>query len=996
MSAPAGRRLPPRPGEWIDRSRPIAFRFEGRDYRGLHGDTVSSALLAAGVQVLGRSFKYHRPRGVYSLTGADANVMLEGPAGVNLRGDELPLADGLDLRAVNTLGGVRRDLLAVLGRLSAFTPVGFYYKAMHTPRWLSPLYERGLRALAGLGRVPGDGRRGGGRRPPPSPKDYAFCDVLVVGAGPAGVAAANAAAEQGAAVMLVESSGRLDGSVTEAVGSGVERRFGAACVGVYADLWAAVVDARRLTKVRARSLVVAAGCQDQPAVFGNNDLPGVMLGEAARRLMERYAVRPADRPLVLTAGSGGYRLADAMAERGIGVAAVVDLRAEAPGDGAPAGGASGAAGATEAARETEAAGATEPAGAPVYRGHAVVEALPLPGNAGVRAARIRALDAAGRPTGPARTVPCDGIIVCVGAAPRDGLLRQAGAAMAYDETLHRHVPDELPAGVFAAGSVAGVGDAAGDGVVAAAADGRRAGRAAAAHAGRAFAEAGAGAPAASGPPAPEPVEPAEPGHPYPIFAEPDAKANVKAFVDLDEDVTVDDLAHAVQEGFDHPELLKRYATVGMGPSQGQHANVNAARVLARLTGRPLAGARLTTARPFTTPVPMAHLAGRGFTPVQRTPVHDRHERLGARMTHAGAWLRPAWYPREGLDRAGCIDAEARDVRSRVGLIDVGTLGKLEVSGTDAVRFLERVYAGRFARLRIGMTRYGVLCDESGVVIDDGVVARLDADRFYVSTTSSGADQVYRELQRWAAVWRLDVTLVNATGSYGACNVAGPYARHVLAGLTDIDLSPDAFPYLGIREGAVAGAPARVSRVGFVGELGYEVHVPAGYAAGVWDELLRAGRGHGIVPFGVEAQRLLRLEKGHLIVGQDTDGLTDPFEADLGWAVKLDKRFFVGKRSLQIIAGKEPRRRLVGFELPADAPAPRESHLIVDAGGGIDGRVTSVGRSGAVGRTIGLAYVPPAAARVGAALRIKGDGGAIAAARVAATPFFDPDGARLRS
>ena len=249
MSAPAGRRLPPQPGEWIDRSRPIAFRFEGRDYRGLRGDTVSSALLAAGVRVLGRSFKYHRPRGVYSLTGADANVMLEGSAGVNLRGCDLPLTDGLDLRAVNTLGGVRRDLLAVLGRLSAFTPVGFYYKAMHTPRALFPLYERGLRALAGLGRV-----SGGARRQPPSPKDYAFCDVLVVGAGPAGVAAANAAAERGTAVLLVESGRRLDGSVSEPVGSGVERRFGATCVGVYANLWAAVVDRRRLSSSSASSV----------------------------------------------------------------------------------------------------------------------------------------------------------------------------------------------------------------------------------------------------------------------------------------------------------------------------------------------------------------------------------------------------------------------------------------------------------------------------------------------------------------------------------------------------------------------------------------------------------------------------------------------------------------------------------------------------------------------------------------------------------------------
>ena len=949
MSASKDRRLPPQPGEWIDRSRPIAFRFEGRDYHGLQGDTVSSALLAAGIRVLGRSFKYHRPRGVLSLTGADANVMLEGAAGINLRGDETPLTEGLDLRAVNALGGVRRDLLSVLGRLSAFTPVGFYYKAMHTPRALFPLYERGLRALAGLGRVRAD------HREPPSPKAYAFCDVLVVGAGPAGVAAANAAAACGAAVLLVESGERLDGGVTEPIGNGVDCRLGTTCVGVYADLWAALVDARRLTKVRARSLVIATGCEDQPAVFGNNDLPGVMLGEAARRLMERYAVRPADRPLMFAAGDEGCRLAEAMRERGMNVSAVVDLR-----EGSRAGGANG----------------DLAAGVPVYHAHAVVEALPARGRSGVHAARIRALDAAGRASGAARTIACDGIVVCVGHSPRDGLLRQAGGAMAYDQVLHRHVPEALPEGVFAAGGVAGVdGDAA-------AADGRRAGRAAAALLGMAPAD---------GPAEPADHRSAEPSHPYPIFAEPHAKA----FVDLDEDLTVDDLAHAVQEGYDDIELLKRYATVGMGPSQGKHANVNALRVLARLTGRTLADSRLTTARPFTSPVPMAHLAGRGFTPLQRTPAHDRHERLGAQMMYAGTWLRPAWYPRPGLDRAGCIDAEARDVRSRVGLIDLGTLGKLEISGADAVRFLERIYTGRFSRLRVGMTRYGVMCDESGVVVDDGVIGRLGQERFYVSTTSSGADQVYRELQRWAAVWRLDVTLVNATSTYGAFNIAGPYARQVLAGLTDVDLSPEAFPYLGIREGTVAGAPARLSRVGFVGELGYEVHVPARYAASVWDVLLRAGEGHGVVPFGVEAQRLLRLEKGHLIVSQDTDGLTDPFEAHLGWAVKLDKRFFVGKRSLQIIGRREPRRRLVGFELPPDAPAPQENHLIVEDGR-IVGRVTSIGRSGALGRTIGLAYVPPSAVEPGSTLRIKGDGGAIVAAQVAATPFFDPEGVRLRS
>ena len=946
---PASRRLPPQPGEWIDRAQPIGFRFEGRSYQGLQGDTVSSALLACGVRVLGRSFKYHRPRGVLSLSGADANVMLEGAGGTNLRGDDEPLTEGLDLRAVNTLGGVRRDLLAVLGRLAAFTPVGFYYKALHTPRALFPLYEWGLRKLAGLGRVRAEWRSAA------SPKDYAFCDVLVVGAGPAGVAAAGAAAARGAGVLLVESSARLDESVAEPIAPAVDCRLGTTCAGVYDDLWVALADRRRLTKVRARALVVAAGCQEQPAVFGYNDLPGVMLGSAARRLVERYAVRPAERPLVLTAGAEGYRLAHALQGRGMQVAAVVDLR--------------------DAGPPADPAGELRAAGVSLYRAHAVCEALPERRHAGVRAARIRPLDSAGRPAGAALTIPCDGIIVSVGLAPRDGLLRQAGGAMAYDQSLHRHVPEELPDGVFAAGSLAGADGAA------AATDGRRAGRAAAAFLGLGDRE----------PVSPPDRSCAEPSHPYPIFPH----AHGKAFVDLDEDLTVEDIANAVQEGYDDVELLKRYATVGMGPSQGKHANLNALRLLASLTGRSMGDTRLTTARPFTNPVPMAHLAGRGFTPVQRTPAHDRHERLGAEMMYAGTWLRPAFYPRPGLDRAGCIDAEAQAVRSAVGLIDLGTLGKLEISGTDAVRFLERIYTGRFAKLRTGMTRYGVMCDESGVVVDDGVIGRLGPERFYVSTTSSGADQVYRELQRWAAIWRLEVTLVNATSTYGAFNIAGPRSRQVLAGLTDVDLSPEAFPYLGIRSGTVAGAPARLSRVGFVGELGYEVHVPAGMAVSVWDELVRAGGAAGIVPFGVEAQRLLRLEKGHLIVSQDTDGLTDPFEAGLGWAVKLDKRFFVGKRSLQILKRKGSRRRLVGFALPADAPAPLENHLIVD-GDRITGRVTSVARSPAAGRTIGLAFVPPEAAEVGSTLRIRAEHGRIVDAEVAATPFVDPDGLRLRS
>lgn len=943
-------RLPPQPGEWIDRSKSIPFLFEGRRFKGFAGDTVTSALLASGVRILGRSFKYHRPRGVFSLSGADANVMLESSDGTNLRGDEEPLRHGLDLKAVNTLGGVQHDLLAILGRLSAFTPVGFYYKALHTPRAMFPLYERGLRRLAGLGRVRAEWRSTN------SPKDYAFCDVLVVGAGPAGVAAANTAASCGARVILVESSERLHNQSEEPIANSVSLRLHTTCVGVYGDRWVALSDRKHLTKVRPHALVVAAGCQEQPAVFVNNDLPGVMLGDAARQLVERYAVCPTERPLVLTAGSEGYRLAHTLQGLGKQVAAVVDLRDI---------------GSTMDPSEKLSTGDF-----PLYLAHAVCEAKSDRKHAGVTAARIRRLTSGGRPTGPHQIIPCDGILVCVGLSPRDGLLRQAGSIMSYDKSLHRHIPYKLPPGVFAAGSLMGADGAA------AVFDGRRAGHAAADH---------LGLDVGDHPEYPIARSPTEHSHPFPIFSH----GTGKAFVDFDEDLTIKDIANAVQEGYDSSELLKRYATVGMGPSQGKHANLNALRLLSKLTDRSMNDSRLTTARPFSSPVPMAHLAGRNFTPRQHTPTHSRHELLGAELMYAGNWMRPAYYHRPGLDREECIDAEAISVRSSVGLIDLGTLGKLEISGADAAHFIERIYTGRFAGLKVGMTRYGVMCDESGIVIDDGVVARLGPEKFYVSTTSSGADQVYRELQRWAAIWRLQVTLVNATNAYGAFNIAGPRSRQVLTRLTDIDLDPILFPYLGIREGTVAGAPARLSRVGFVGELGYEVHVPTRFATIVWDYLLRAGAAEGIVPFGVEAQRMLRLEKGHVIVSQDTDGLTDPFEANLGWTVKLDKSFFVGKRSLQILNRRRSRRKLVGFSLPLDIPAPLENHLIID-GDHIIGRVTSVGRSRTAERTIGLAFVPPKLTDLGSPLQIKCDGGSICKALVTATPFIDPKGLRLRS
>jgi sarcosine oxidase subunit alpha len=434
--------------------------------------------------------------------------------------------------------------------------------------------------------------------------------------------------------------------------------------------------------------------------------------------------------------------------------------------------------------------------------------------------------------------------------------------------------------------------------------------------------------------------------------------------------------------------------------------MNAVRILARLNGASIDETGSTTSRPFHQPVPMGQLAGRGFHPVRRTPMHAWHLEAGAEMFHAGAWLRPAYYCPLGKSVADQILEDALAVRKAVGLIDVSTLGKLWINGPDAARFLEQIYTGRYANLPIGRLRYALACDETGVIIEDGVVARIAEDRFYVTATSSGAAAFYRELQRWALIFEMDVVLANSTGHMAAMNLAGPRSREVLQGLTDIDLSPEAFPYLAVREGTVAGMRAIVLRVGFVGELGYEIHVPASAGLHAWKSLMDAGQPHGIAPFGVEAQRLLRLEKGHLIVGQDTDALTNPFEADVAWAIAKNKPFFIGQRSLEIARRKPLTRRLVGFTFSFEdhstslvrgllgSEAPQECNLII-TNGDIAGRVTSVALRTifGAGRGIGLAFVLPEMASPGMKIHIRLSSGRMFEAEVAKIPFYDPDNLR---
>jgi sarcosine oxidase subunit alpha len=933
-------RIEARAGEWIDRAIPLPFTFEGRDYQGFSGDTISSALAAAGVPYLARSFKYHRPRSILSFANHDSNTLFQVDGVPNVRGDVTLLREGMRVAALNTFGGLTGDKARVLDRFARLLPVGFYYKAFHSKR-LFPRWERMFRALTGLGEVTLDAVR------QTTSKRYGFCEVLVVGGGPSGLSAALAAAQSGARVALIDESLRLSGndappSLVRAVqdSSSITLYPATVAAGYYADHWVALARQAHMVKMRAAAVVFATGVIGQPAVFRNNDLPGVMLADGAIRLLRRHGVAP------------GRRV--------VAIAAIVDLRPAADGD----------------AAVTECAAL----GFEMLSAHAPYEAIPGP-DGGVAALVVAPWDVAGHVDASAsRRIECDSILMSVGWAAATQLFLQAGGSTRFSEELQQFVPRETPPGIFAAGRLNGVYD-----LESRLADGRRAGSQAAVHAG--FAAAG-GAPAASNTLVARSTR--CPSHRFPIVDHPHAKN----FVDFDEDLQVKDLENAAQEGFDSSELLKRYSTVGMGPSQGKHSNMNALRVLARYRGLGVEELGLTTSRPMYHPVPMKLLAGRSFYPERRTPIDAQHAALGAVWMPAGNWRRPEYYAVSGESRSQSIAAEVRAVRSHVGLIDVGTLGKIEIHGPQAAELLDRVYAGRYSDLKVGMTRYGLMLDESAVIIDDGVIARLSEELFYFTTTTGGSATVFRELLRLNALWGFDCALMNVTGHRAALNFAGPSSREILQGMTDIDLRDEAFPYLAVRTGHVAGVAARLMRVGFVGELGYEIHVAAGRGAEVWQALYAAGAAHGLRPFGVEAQRVLRLEKGHFIVGQDTDGLTDPVEANAMWAVAMKKPFFVGQRSLRILQARGPRQKLVGIELAAAAPLPKECHLIIEQGA-IAGRVTSVTHSQALNKSIGLAMLSPDLAVAGRDIQIRVDDGSMLAARVAAAPFYDPKNLRQK-
>ncbi len=932
-------RLEPQSREGIDRSSPVEFDFDGRKVRGFQGDTVASALYAGGTRVFSRSFKYHRPRGLLCCSGNCPNCLVaiktRGGDEPNVRACTRPIEPGLQVRSQNAWPSLRFDLLSLLDKLHWLMPVGFYYKALHRPKTLWLLARQLIRWVGGLGSID----IGAAHEPGYSSRNL-HADVAVVGGGPAGLSAALSAAESGAAVTLIDDQPSLGGHLrygprprAETIGKlveqvaqspGIEILSNATVFGLYQDNLLAVLTGDGMVRLRARQVALATGAQESPLLFENNDLPGVMLASAARRLVALYGVRPGREAVVAAETPEGYETALQLMDAGIRVSAVVDSSATALGD---------------------AADAVRARGVSVFTGHSVVKAV---GRGRVKAALIAPSD--GSNSSSTRRIRCD--ILCMSGRfqPVDALLHQMGASQP---------------GVTLAGGVTGA--TALDDIL-------RQGRDAGLKAAGAVADTGGEAAIAEAVPASAPAVP--PGK------------TARTYVCFCEDVSAHDIEQAIYEGFADIQTLKRYSTITMGPCQGKMCGRALAGICAAHAAPEPAGVMpdiYTTSRPPYQPVSLAALAGRERVPMKRSPMDRVHRSLGATMVESGPWWRPHNY--------GSPADECAAVRERVGIIDVGTLGKLEVIGRDAPQLLDRLYTHRFSNLPVGRIRYGLMTSDSGVIMDDGTVTRLAEDRYFVTTTSGNADVIEEWFNWWNAGAANCAHVVNVTAVYGAVNVAGPGARQTLAKLTEIDLSSRSFRYMRSAQGEVAGVPCLLLRIGFVGEAGWEVHFPAEYGEYMWNTIMEAGRELGISPFGLEAQRILRLEKGHVIVGQDTDAISTPMDVGSDWAVRFDKEDFIGRGGLAVASDRGLQQRLAGFILPF-AAAPEDGAPVVSGGRPI-GRVTSARISPTLGKGIGLAFVPPAQAVEGATIEVL-IGGRPVSATVTLQPVYDPEGSRLRS
>jgi sarcosine oxidase subunit alpha len=948
-------------GGRIDRACSVRFSFDGRAYEGFAGDTLASALLANDVHLVGRSFKYHRPRGILSAGSEEPNALVTIDRGAgrvtpNLRATQVELYDGLIARSQNRFPSLRFDFGAVAGVAAPLLSAGFYYKSfMWPPSCWKWLYEPAIRRAAGLGRAPVEAD------PDRYLHRYAHCDVLIVGGGAAGLAAALGASATGARVILCDEQAELGGSllhepnatidgwpapdwareVIATLGGSVMLLPRTTAFGWYPGNMiglvervtdhlaepAAVLPRERLWHVRAGRVVLAAGAIERPLVFPGNDRPGVMLAGAARTYLHRYGVKVGQRAVIATADDSAYRAAIDLHAAGVAIAGIIDQRATPD---------------SETVRTARALGIA------IHPGMTI----------GSTEGRMRVHSA--KLANGTDIIPCDTVLMSGGWTPSVHLFSQSRGSLVFDAASGTYLPSE-----GAVGACAGVFDLA---------TCLRDGTAAGGSEPRSFSVVGVPAMARSGPPV------AGPSH-------------RSAFVDFQNDVTTKDLAVATDEGFVSIEHVKRYTTAGMATDQGKTSNLNALATVAALSGQGVEAVGVTTFRPPYTPVTFGALTGpfRGalFAPVRLPPIAVP----GAVREDVGTWKRARCFPLDGETIDLAVARECVAVRNDAGMLDASTLGKIEVVGPDAAAFLSRIYTGAFTRLAVGRCRYAVLAGEDGFIRDDGIVARLAADRFHVTTTTGGAAFVLHHMEDYLQTEfsEMRVWLTSVTEQWGVIAVQGPRAAAVLAPfIPDIDLG--AMPHMSVREGHIGDIPIRLFRVSFTGEAGFEVNLPPDQAARVWDTL----RQRDVTPYGTDAMHVLRAEKGFISVGQETDGTVTPDDVGLGWTIGSGD--FVGKRSLSLPAMSRPdRKQLVGL-LPDDPEVVLEEGAVVCSAvpvmDGPIGHVTSSYRSPTLGRGFALGLVAGGRTLIGSRLSVPMPGGAIGVT-VTEPVFLDPTGERLR-
>ena len=990
-------------GGRIDRDRAINFSFNGKSYTGQSGDTLTSALLANGVHMVGRSWKYHRPRGIMSAGAEEPNAIFQLEKGKytipNARATQVELYQGLDASSVNCWPSLDFDLMSINSKFSRMMPAGFYYKTFMWPKFMWMKYEHIIRKASGLGKSP--------ELPDPDRYEnrHAHCDLLVVGGGIAGLAVALAAGRVGARVILADEQSEFGGltlaslakigrkSAVDWIESAVAELkalpevtlLPRSTVFGYHDQNFLTINQRltdhlalnerkggreKLWQVRARQVVLATGASERPLTFANNDRPGIMLASAVSTYTNRYAVKPGDNAVIFTNNDSAYQTALDLKASGAEVVALIDARSDS---------------------SSEIANTVRSAGIQVMNASVVIDTA---GGKRLQSVQVNGLSRDGRSlAGEPKTLSCDLLAVSGGWSPVVHLSSQSGAKAIWNDEAAMFLPGTPVQAQASVGAANGTMDL--KTILKQAID-----------AGNAAAKA-CGFDATMKAPTTAAVQ-NDPIMPLWLVPSPHTGGRgPKAFIDMQNDVGASDIKLAAREGFHSVEHVKRYTALGFGTDQGKTGNINGMAVLADTLGQSIAATGTTVYRPNYTPVTFGAIAGQDlgdklFDPVRKTAMHAWHIEAGAEFENVGQWKRPWYYPKTGESLDDAVNRECLAIRENVGIFDATTLGKIEIVGPDAAKFLEMIYTNNWLKLEVGRARYGFMLGEDGMVMDDGVTIRLADDHFLMHTTTGGAAGVLAWMELWLQTeWPdLEVFLTSVTDHWATAAVVGPNSRKVVSAVCEgIDFDAGAFPFMASKTGKIGDVDCRVNRISFSGELAYEINVPANYGRYMWEMLMQAGAKYDITPYGTEAMHVLRAEKGYVIVGQDTDGSITVEDLGLGWALSKTKADFLGKRSLsRPDTVREDRKQLVGLmtEDP-DSVIPEGAQLVNNPHTPkpvpMTGHVSSSYYSACCGHSIAMALVKGGHQRMGETVYAPLANGQVIKATITDTVFYDKEGVK---